>query len=246
MLRRRAAGRWTSAAAKRLMTFAGVADVDRAIDKVVVDILEGVAHPPTDLDGVMHRLKVARVEANNDMMVTGALRKVGSELSIHVFPGLSTGRRRFTIAHELGHAFFESTGPRPPRSGKELETICDKFAAEVLMPRRSFVRCAGRRPDIGRLFELAHIFRVSRSAVFLRALDLYRFKSFEIEGEYFNWCFGLWNHEKAQLLSSFDGRRDCSGVEEIHLFGGRGHSVWNMEWHSMEDRTRVIGLLTPF
>ena len=235
---------WKSAAARRVMEFAGVSDIDQAVDRIALDLLEGVSQPPTDLYMVMKRLNVCRIETSDELMVTGALKKNGMSLIIQVFPGLSKGRRRFTIAHELGHAFMETTGSRPPRRGRELEDICDKIAAEILMPRRSFVQYASRTPNIACLLEVAKIFGTSRSAAFRRGRELYGFKACELEDSWSNWSFGMGNIEKSILRSILRNRQENSGIEEIHLNSGRGYNNWRMEWRRMEVDSRMICLLT--
>lgn len=238
-------GRWKSAAARRVKQAAGVADIDRALDKVVLNLLDGIACPPTDLDALMARLNVCRVETNADMMITGALKKEGEQFVIQVFPGLSSGRRRFTIAHELGHAFMETTGPHAPRTGAELETICDRFAAEVLMPRRAFAACVGSSPDIAAVLEAATTFRASRAAAFGRVRDLYGMKCGEFEEGRFHWTFGVGNLERSILSRSLQETDGREGVKEVDLYSARGYSTWRMEWQRMGDGGRTVCLLAP-
>ena len=238
-------GRWKSAAARRLMEVAGVADVDRALDRVALKLLDGVACPPTDLDALLGRLNVCRVESDAEMMVTGALKREGESFVIQVFPGLSRGRRRFTIAHELGHAFMETTGPHAPRLGTELEEICDRFAAEILMPRRAFVGNVGRSPDISAVLEAATTFRASRAAAFRRVRDLYRMKCCEFEDGWFNWSFGFGNVERSNLGRILKGKAGSEGTERVDLHFGRGYSTWRMECRRIGGGPRMICLLAP-
>lgn len=235
--------RWKSAAARRLMEVAGVSNVDGALDKIALELLDGVACPPTDLDAISVRLNVCRVESDAEMMMTGALSREGERFVIHVFPGLSSGRRRFTIAHELGHAFMETTGPHVPRSGRELEEICDRFAAEILMPRREFVGCIGGCPEISGVLEAANIFRASRVAAFRRVRDLYRVKCCEFENGYFNWSFGFGNMERSNLGHILERKDGSEGEERVDLHYGRGYSTWRMQWQRVEGSDRMICLL---
>ena len=237
--------RWTSAAARRLMDAAGVSgvDVDRALDKIATKLLDGITCPPTDLDALLDRLNVSRVEADAEMMVTGALKKEEAGFVIQVFPGLSTGRRRFTIAHELGHAFMETTGPRAPRSGAELEEICDRFAAEILMPRRTFVESVGPSPDISTVLEVAREFRTSHAAAFRRVYDLYGMKCCEYEDGWFNWWFGFRSHERVHMRNMLGDADGAGGAECIALHFGSGYSTWWMEWRRLEGTPRLICLL---
>ena len=85
-------------------------------------------------------------------------------------------RRRFTLAHELKHVldnpYIEMLYPGRDGtpSGQRAETICDYFAACLLMPRLSVKAAWGQgnqRPD-----DLAAHFGVSRAAMGLRLHQL--------------------------------------------------------------------------
>ena len=47
---------WTSAAARRIKEHTRVTDVDHAIDRIALRLLDGVDCPPTDLDALLDRL----------------------------------------------------------------------------------------------------------------------------------------------------------------------------------------------
>lgn len=236
---------WTSAAARRVREYAGATNVDQAIDKIARDLLHEVPCPPTDLCKLLPRLHVRRVESDDDLMVTGALKREEGDFVIHVYPGLSLGRRRFTIAHELGHAFMETTGPHAPRFGEELEEICDRLAAELLMPRRTFLQYVGRYPDLAMASDAAAAFRASRAAVFRRLRELRRIKSCEYEDGSFNWSFGLGNIERSNLRRILQETGESEGHKQIELYYGRGYARWNMEWRRSDAAPILICLLTP-
>ena len=114
---------WSSAAARRLVdAVGGGRTVEEAAALLSAELRSGVEGPPTDLGAVAKRLKVRRICAE-PLPVTGELRRDDDGLSVIYASGLDRGRRRFTIAHELGHAFFEATGANTPRRGEELERI---------------------------------------------------------------------------------------------------------------------------
>jgi hypothetical protein len=87
---------------------------------------------------------------------------------IALAPGQSEGRKRFSIAHELGHYHIPShqkSGQLPCSVGdllvresdaKIIEWEANDFAAEVLMPRRLFsADASGRTPSFSSVYELA-------------------------------------------------------------------------------------------
>lgn len=164
---------WSSAAAQRILKAAGGdVTVEEAVVRVAETFRDGSSGPPTDLASVARRLGVdeCRVEA---LPVAGELRREGDRLTVVYASGLPIGRRRFTIAHELGHAFFEQSGPHCPRRGKELERICDLFAVELLMPKEQMSTVAESGGPHA-VFAAADLFGVSLSAAMYRLAELTR------------------------------------------------------------------------
>lgn len=98
----------------------------------------------------------------------------------------SSGRKRFTLAHELGHHALPGHLSRggPPKADKELfvgrdalEREADRFAAELLMPRSLFGGALrDRDPDFQLVERLAASdkFFVSRTAAAIRVVELTR------------------------------------------------------------------------
>lgn len=79
----------------------------------------------------------------------------------------------FTIIHELAHIWTgESAGfdfRQLQPANEPIEILCDKVAAEFLVPKGSFLRTWDEYPDIKRI---AKIFKVSPIVIARRALDL--------------------------------------------------------------------------
>ena len=84
--------------------------------------------------------------------------------AIFLDPGQGTGRRRFSIAHELAHYHIPTHGRERRRCnesslqatrsfGRQLEWEANSFAAELLMPAKLF-RADARQLDVS--FEAAH------------------------------------------------------------------------------------------
>lgn len=157
---------------------------------MVSEVLQGVSVAPTDLDALQQRLGIAECRAE-DIPFSGELRRQGKERTIVYSVHLSRDRRRFTIAHEIGHALLEMAGLRLPHSGTAIERLCDKFAAEILMPKDVFVDKLGPSVTIERLFDLKRIFQVSLVAIGYRCFDFQRVSSFEVEKGTVVWGVGL-------------------------------------------------------
>lgn len=83
--------------------------------------------------------------------------------AIFVAPGRGQGRRRFSIAHELGHYLLHRDLIKAGQPlGPKHEHEANEFAAELLMPSEAF-RAAYRRQD-----QLQPFFDVSRAALLVR------------------------------------------------------------------------------
>ncbi|MES2412444.1 MAG: ImmA/IrrE family metallo-endopeptidase [Pseudomonadota bacterium] len=87
-------------------------------------------------------------------------------------------RRRFTIAHELGH--FALKHPAAPRDKLDsfsasirspIESAANRFAAELLMPKES-VRIVARARGMSSVDEMAQAFGVSKLAMAFRLNNL--------------------------------------------------------------------------
>jgi hypothetical protein len=165
---------WNSAAARRLRTLAGgIAAMDDAVEAVVSRVAGSALEPPTDLHAVAASLRVQTIRAA-ELPVAGQLRRVAGGLEILYSRDQSIERRRFTIAHELGHAILETTGPRCPRRGVELERLCDMIASELLMPRQVFINYFTERPHGPQsVLEAAELFRTSKTSAALRYAQLF-------------------------------------------------------------------------
>jgi Zn-dependent peptidase ImmA (M78 family) len=102
--------------------------------------LKFVSNPPVDVEDLASRMGVESIR-NAQMIEDGRLEQDGTTATIYLRDGLPTGRRRFTIAHELGHRLL--LHPRAPAeryrrrlAGDAEERLCDDLAAAILLPRQ--------------------------------------------------------------------------------------------------------------
>jgi hypothetical protein len=133
----------------------------------------GVSREPVSLRDVVSALNLEVVQtAGEPFSCEAALERVGDGHRIVLHGPSSERRRRFTIAHEIGHFVLHPRRLAPQRNGggnmawQEQEREADQFAAELLMPEvlvREAVSLHG--PDTGRL---ADRFEVSRQAMLTR------------------------------------------------------------------------------
>ena len=109
----------------------------------------------------------------------GALVRSSNLAVIFYAERLSAGRRRFTIAHEIGHYLLPGHDEEAcycAESGGRCEVEANRFAAALLMPKRDFESLwyEHRRNPAFRTEALAYAFLVSFQAarVRVRALQL--------------------------------------------------------------------------
>jgi uncharacterized protein DUF955 len=165
----------------------------------------GLSAPPVDvaeLAGSLCCLRVragddlrALVNAASDVHVSGVLLPATSE--IWVRRDESGTRRRFTIAHEVGHHFLHSDGAtvlcRPvdvdqaDEAARAKERQANRFAAELLMPE-PLVRERAERDGLD-VATLAGAFDVSPIAMAYRLVNLEFLEVVpaEIEAEQARW-----------------------------------------------------------
>jgi Zn-dependent peptidase ImmA (M78 family) len=100
---------------------------------------------------------------------------------IYVNNSAAKTRQIFTLFHELGHLLFQTSGIDPlddqyverlPERPRHIEVLCNRFAAQFLVPGKAFEAAfAGQRPDERTAEILAERFHVSREFIFRKFLD---------------------------------------------------------------------------
>ena len=138
-----------------------------SLDVATIAYLRGVLVEEDRLDGAQGRL-----------VLRGERGKVRIDSSIP-----EEGRKRFVVAHELGHfemhrqkthlfkckrEYFELWRSQNP----SVEREANLFASELLMPRHMFAKeASGMEPDLKSVENLASLFSTSLTATALRFLD---------------------------------------------------------------------------
>ena len=126
------------------------------INNLTQDIIDyySIEIPITDMSDVVEKKMGGRIEETTriEELADGSVEKAGDNFIIKVSPFQSEERKRFTIAHELGHLFlhmgyktnqkiWDSQKERHYyRSGSSLiEYQANEFAAALLMPRKKYL-----------------------------------------------------------------------------------------------------------
>ena len=113
----------------------------------------------------------------------------GRHAIITVKQDSSARRKRFSIAHELGHWRFHRgkalvcrVDEYRPRDTQSPEKVADTYAADLLMPRYLFAPRAAAidRVSFGSIGQLAEAFKTSLTATAIRLVDLDQFPGFVV------------------------------------------------------------------
>jgi len=162
----------------------------------------------------------------------GCLLRLGMDGTIICNDGTTHhGRRRFTIAHELGHwllhpnqsqDFLLTENSVARHKASPMEAEANAFASSLLMPRKWFGKyVTGAEPLIANMIRAADAFDASVMAATRRFLDLTLIPSVAVfsDGEYVKWVWRSQGVDKLWLnpgteLSPTCTAYDCSDSPE--------------------------------
>lgn len=157
----------------------------------------GIAGPPVDVVGLARKLGIQIRSESADMELSGALYRLPDRIVIGVNKNHPIARRRFTIAHEIGHlilhdqpVFIDRSYPAATMHGEELrfrrdsvssqaidskEVEANRFAAALLMPASNLISDANgfKLPLASDSVQtLAKHYQVSSQAMMYRLMKL--------------------------------------------------------------------------
>ncbi len=251
MGRKRTVVKWRSAASRRLQELAGGSrSVEESVPIVVDQLLTGLDYPPTDLDALCSRLNVSTVVAE-DLPYAGELRPEGDTFQIVYSSMLPRMRRRFTIAHELAHIVLQTTGPRTPKHGRELERICDMIATECLMPRGMFLQHTSEALSARRLLQLASTFQTSLAATAIRLAELREVSAFEVKGDVVRWGYGFVRSGPVKGIDTefrdhvYQGVSDGPGEVSVYYRHKENTKEWKLSWQPLKQKGHRLFLISP-
>jgi Zn-dependent peptidase ImmA (M78 family) len=100
---------------------------------------------------------------------------------IYVNNSSAKTRQMFTLFHELAHLLFHTSGidtihdeyiPHLANEARRIEVLCNRFAAEFLLPEQAFLAAVrGLAPSEATAERISTLFHVSREFVYRRFLD---------------------------------------------------------------------------
>lgn len=158
--------------------------------------------PGEPLHALAARLGISRIIEEPLPFDGGLFQLPHGELVVKLKAKSPPVRKRFTLAHEIGHLLLgDMSGRRMAcQSDPALERACDSIAAELLMPAEEavpFIKGLGS-PCPQKLGLIASRFRVSRHVAAIRVSDDFRL---------WKCCIGLWEWQGAVQTMWFVGER---------------------------------------
>lgn len=142
-------------------------------------------NPVRDIIGLMEKngIIVVELETNCEEFDGVSFMTDNGYSVIIINKSFSNDRKRFTIAHELGHLIMHSTSLIPDYRNKEDEA--NKFASEFLMPEIA-IKNSLHRLRLSHLTDLKRVWLTSMASILRRAKDLgcislEKYKNFNIE-----------------------------------------------------------------
>jgi Zn-dependent peptidase ImmA (M78 family) len=152
------------------------------VARALLDFLE--IRPPVDLSTIVRKIGLSVVNVPSDF--EGALVRIENRPKgvIGLRTGMSKRRRRFTIAHEIGHYVLPGHGISRAfcskkrigllgKSTNEFESAANQFAGEFLLPRKAvsaMIRELGVSIDTCEL--VSECFQTSLTAAAVRCVEL--------------------------------------------------------------------------
>ena len=250
MVKRTRTGTNVSAAERRVRALAPDAKtLPDAVRHVVAELMRGVSCPPTDLAGLGRKIGVNEV-AYESFAGSGELHKIKGGYRIVCSSDQSRPRQRFTVAHELAHVILERTGRNAPRSGRSVERICDRIAAECLMPTAAFERLLPWKFRGGDVVRLSRTFGTSISATAIRCAELRVVCVFEVTGGRVTWGYGgvrpgavrhLLDQVRDGVMAVLEGE---SAPRYVYFYGqGFADGYRRFEWIPMGPQRAVFLLI---
>lgn len=150
---------------------------------------------PINLSAVATALGVSEIVLAQNLVEDGRLEQRGGTARIFVNERAGYERRRYTIAHELGHLLLaepeRDTIARRMKCDDDVERFCDAFAAALLLPR-DLVRAYRREAEcLATVRDLAQQTRTSLAAVTVRLNELAGWRSAVVHWRYVD---GTWTY----------------------------------------------------
>ena len=141
-------------------------------------------HCFTDLFNLATNLGITRIEEADIPATSLLILRPDNKYTLFLQPKMSVARKRFSIAHELGHLLlrpilgdeahhWSQIDLSQDHYGRRIEHLCNKMAANILMPPKSFSQAAEQYGwTLETATNLARSLKSSSEAAIRRLVDL--------------------------------------------------------------------------
>jgi len=151
------------------------------------------------------------------------------------------GRRRFTIAHELGHwelhngqsQFLCSQEDMRDYGLSPMEVEANHFAAELLMPTGHFRNaCGNLLPSIALIEELSSKFQTTLTATAIRYADVSRHRVIIVwfSGGIVKWSYSKEAHHMPFVMAGREPPKYSSATSDIHEVANEMEHYEDANW----------------
>lgn len=258
--------RWKTRTASALRAAAATKTVEEAIEQLVGRarsaaktgyLVPHLIAPPYDPTPLAYSLG-AKVVRAAQLQIEGQLVRDAGDIVLEYNRNASPQRQRFTIAHEVGHLLLWSATRRitsmPKRGmarGSEIETLCNKIAAEILAPCKEVrILWSQSKSDSSRrvdgILRLMRHFDISLNVAALRFLEVclpgggIALMNFE-QGR-FDWHYGIVEREwlSQLLLAKYRETAEWSGVGTYATGSGESMRRNGFEWERLNPRSCLV------
>jgi hypothetical protein len=199
------------------------------IPGIVDELLRDAVGPPVDLSSIASSLRVESVDEEYGLPFSGALQRAKFGYRVVCAAEQPRPRKRFTIAHEMGHAFLFSHYLGSTWTEGEVEAFCDRFAAELLMPTHIVLPILREELSLAAFADIAELFEVSLHSAAIRISQLTEAFVFFAKGRDLRWASGpprLYDPYLASVAESVGRSRK---PHHESLWDHRWRCSWAME-----------------
>jgi hypothetical protein len=211
------------------------------LPEIVGGLLQDVAFPPTNVHVAAKIMCVDELNERRRLPFSGSLERAKAGYRVVYAAEQPPARKRFTIAHELGHAYLLARNLASGWTEREVEAFCDRFAAELLMPVQALEPMLRAEVTVAALGEISERFEVSLQVAASRISQLTSCIFFVVNSRELLWA--------SSDPGSYDSFRPCIAERALaqrksqrdRVWDSRGRCWWSVE--AMPRRNSVIMML---
>lgn len=165
---------------RKLKKYTYNGNIEEIIEKFQKDNCLNPSFPISNMTTLLENLGIYIIEIDNEQHIfddfDGLAESIAGYNFIIILKINDGARKRFTLAHELGHLILNIA------EEYNSDDICNSFAGALLLPKQAMIHCFGRKRDKIHFLELE-----SAKNKFLMSYKsiIYRLQQLEIISEYF-------------------------------------------------------------